>query len=78
MLSTLARCDLFVIVVDKGWDFSTWMGSEADLAQRQICDTCLFWNPTNVAARGMLQYLREELPPQLDQAIVAIVGRSAG
>jgi len=44
-LSTLlARCDRFVVVLDQGWDSSTWIGQEASLAFEQNLET-FYWNP---------------------------------
>ena len=78
--AAIERCSVFVIVLDSGWDSSTWMAQEADAAlqapgQRQV----FFWNPLRVAvhARGMLGYLRTELPASSSEAAEVIV-RAAG
>jgi hypothetical protein len=66
--ATLRRCRLFVIVVDDGWDSSSWMAQEAHLAlvapgsEKRLRG--YFWNPERrqVTAAGMVGYLQQELP----------------
>jgi hypothetical protein len=74
--STLRRCRTFVIVVDNGWDSSTWMAQEAESALVSPGGLQgLFWNPLRVAvdARGMVGYLRTELPVGLAEAVKGVV-----
>jgi hypothetical protein len=72
---TLSMCSAFVIVIDSGWDSSTWMAMEAREAIEKTSATpriqSFFWNPEglHVTARGMLQYLKNELPPDVSEAI---------
>lgn len=70
----LERCALFVVVVDKGWDSSTWMGEEAHAA---LCPAAgrkplraFFWNPSSgtTIAQGMAGYLGRELPVDVEDA----------
>jgi hypothetical protein len=70
---------VFVAVIDRGWDSSTWMAQEADLASRKGLPL-LYWNPDRlvVKASGMVPYLREALPPALDGALAVILHRGAG
>jgi hypothetical protein len=72
--NTLVRCSIFIAVVDRGWDSSTWMAIEADLAGKKLGAgriRSVFWNPEArvVTAKGMLPYLEEELPRDLSRAI---------
>jgi len=69
----------FVIVLDSGWDSSTWMAVEADEASKkaeELGDDYLmaYRNPTNidVKAKGRLGYLRRRLPNDVDKAIEAL------
>ena len=59
--AALARCILFVAVIDRGWDSSSWMAHEAEVATKRSLPV-LYWNPEglSVAAPGMLPYLRRE------------------
>jgi hypothetical protein len=79
LLTTLDRCDALVIVVEPGWDSSTWMASEAQAALapgRRTEQKAFFWNPggTRVTAAGMVGYLRVELPSDLDAAVAVLRG----
>ena len=72
----------FVIVVDRGWDSSTWMAIEADQALRKAKASggyylMVYWNPNNieVKAKGMLGYLKDRLPNEVDKAIEALTRR---
>lgn len=68
----LANTNVFIAVVDESWDCSTWMAIEADRAQKMIGpNRCFFWNPNSrlVLAKGMLPYLKEELPKDLNALI---------
>jgi TIR domain len=73
--AALGRCRLFVIVVDAGWDSSTWMAQEAHAAlesDRMIRHLeGFFWNPTGavVRAAGMVRYLKVELPVEIEDAV---------
>ena len=64
----IAKCNAFVIVVDRAWDSSTWMGHESWCAmqdpKRPKTPKCFYWDPNNVEpkAPGMIQYLKERLP----------------
>lgn len=74
LAETLARCSIFVAVIDLGWDSSTWMAIEADLAVQKLGAgriRSVFWNPEArvVVAGGVLPYLKEELPQELAQAV---------
>ena len=77
--AAVGRCDLFVIVVDRGWDCSSWMASEADMALKRGLPL-LYWNPDRIVvkARGMIPYLREEVPSALDDALGLLLERGAG
>ncbi len=81
--ATLRRCDIFVIVVDRGWESSTWMAQEAHLAlmASEIGKPLrgYYWNPERrrVTAAGMVGYLKQELPIDVEQA-ARIVARDAG
>jgi hypothetical protein len=80
--ATIERCDIFVIVVDQGWDSSTWMAIEAAAGFVLLADgpaaRTFFWNPEAIAvdAAGMTPYLKHELPLALDGAIRGIVGKA--
>lgn len=70
----IAKSDAFVIVLDKGWDSSTWMGIEAEAALKspnRTATNAYIWNPDGivVSAAGMVPYLRPELPRNLAQAV---------
>lgn len=62
--------DAFVIVVDSGWDSSTWMGEEARRASQRLANggdpPMFFVNPSATPARSssMEAYLRIELPAE--------------
>jgi len=73
--SSLDQAEVFVIVLDKAWDSSTWMAEES----RQAMDApgvrpvrhVFFWNPMSIEVRvaGALGYLREELGKDLDELV---------
>jgi hypothetical protein len=77
------RCSAFVIVVDRGWDSSTWMSIEAEEALK--CSIggrplpMLFWNPMSleVKARGMTPYLKRRLPNAVSQAVSQLIADDA-
>jgi len=69
----------FVIIVDRGWDSSTWMGIEADEGLRKARASggnyvMAYWNPNNieVKAKGMLGYLKDRLPNKVNEAVEAL------
>lgn len=68
--TAVSAADCFVIVIDYGWDSATWMGIEADLARLSNLPM-YFWNPQGIEgiARGMLSYLKTELPADLTLAV---------
>jgi hypothetical protein len=78
--AAIEQCDTVVIVVDRGWDSSTWMAQEAQVAvqatglgaKRRL----YFWNPGGIVvqAAGMLPYLQSELPRSLDAAVQILLG----
>jgi hypothetical protein len=78
LAAALGRCCLFVAVIDHVWDSSTWMACEADMATRRGL-SLLYWNPQGVAvkAKGMLAYLREELPARFEEALGVLCERDA-
>lgn len=63
-----------LVVVDSGWDSSSWMGQEAHFAleapgaKRHLRG--YLWNPEGrqVKAAGMVGYLRQGLPADIDEA----------
>ena len=65
---TVAKCDAFVIVIDRAWDSSTWMAHESWCAmqdpRRSKTPMCFYWDPSDIGAKatGMMQYLKERLP----------------
>lgn len=76
--AALEIADWFVIVLDQGWDSSSWMAEEARCATQRHCRQQLphvcYWNPDciEVNAAGMKPYLRERLPDRVDEAIKRI------
>src|SRR3954469_18990841 len=49
------RCDAFVIVVEPGWDSSTWMAVEAEAGLtpgRKTEQNAFFWNPDGIAVNA--------------------------
>jgi len=76
LATTVANCDLFVVVVDEGWDSSTWMGAEAEAWRARwsgLLPQAFFWNPQSISVcEGMTHYLKEELPKELDAAVKII------
>jgi hypothetical protein len=78
---TIAKCDAFVIVIDKGWDSSTRMAHESWCAmhdpKRQKTPMCFYWDPDEVhpSAPGMIQYLKERLPTDPVQAARSLGSR---
>lgn len=75
---SIEKSQLFVIVVDEGWDSSTWMGIEADEGTKRQTSkgdeyVVSYWNPKKIPVKGMTWYLKEELPDDVDEAIAALV-----
>ncbi len=64
LAQTLAKCEKFVIVIDEGWDSSSWMGEESHAAMvlnnAPLANQAYYWNPNNVVAQalGMKAYLK--------------------
>ena len=73
LAETLKASDCFIIIVDRGWDSSSWMATEADDAKKLELPL-RFWNPQNldVTAPGMIGYLREQMPDDIDSLIARI------
>jgi len=69
----VAGCGVFVVVVDKGWDSSTWMGIEGEAWRTRWggeMQRSFFWNPESISvSKAMARYLREELPTELSAAV---------
>ena len=72
LVETVDRCDTFVIVIEPGWDSSTWMGIEAGMGVKH--GRVFFWNPDGITvkARGMTRYLQVALPQSLDAAVAQL------
>lgn len=68
---SVSGCDAFVAVVDSAWDSSSWMAEECNVAARLLPAAVFSWNPDSVvvAAKGMVPYLRQPLPTQLEEAV---------
>jgi hypothetical protein len=70
---------MFVVVLVAGWDSSTWMAEEANYAltmPRVVAPLPgFFWNPTRVSvrARGMVGYLKTELPVSVEDAVAVLL-----
>jgi len=70
LAETISRSLAFIIILDRGWDCSTWMAIEADEANggpdRRPPMPMFFYNPMAIKvskqAIGMHRYLKEELP----------------
>ena len=77
--TSLARCDRFVVVLDQGWDSSTWMAQEASLAVEQNLET-FYWNPLQVVvtAGGVKMYLVNERPRDLKVAAGLLAAPESG
>jgi hypothetical protein len=70
--AAITATDCFLIVVDGGWDCSTWMGEEAHLAE--ISDLPMyFWNPEHIHVKGMLRYLKRQLPDDSADAVRQLI-----
>ena len=77
----IRRCSTFVIVLDHAWDGSTWMAQEAHMALESPHVTPhltgFFWNPMRIRPRGLVGYLRTELPVDPTEAVRVIVGSTS-
>ena len=69
----LKQCNTFIIVVDQGWESSTWMATEAETA-KLLNLSFAYWNPLNITkiSLGMQSYLKNQLPINLSDATVKI------
>ena len=78
LAAAIAGRDVSVIVLDVGWDSSTWMMIEAEAlfgaASASPERRVFFWNPDGIIIRAGLRYLKDELPQDVDDAMRAIVG----
>lgn len=68
----IAAADCFLVVVDAGWDSSTWMGEEAHMAEKSGLPI-YFWNPERVHVKGMLRYLQRQLPDDPTDAVRKLI-----
>ncbi len=75
---SVSRADVFIIVLNKRWDSSTWMGRESNAA-KLLMDyndkpDMFYWNPSGVTniTREMKIYLKQRLPNDLDDAILTL------
>jgi hypothetical protein len=65
----LGKVETFVSIITYSWASSTWMAFEIDEAFKLLKpNNIYFWNPDNfhVKALGMIGYLKNELPVNLD------------
>ena len=73
--STLDKSEVFVSVIDGGWDSSSWMAEEAhqamDAPGARPVPYAFFWNPLSIEIRaeGTFTYLRKELPKDLNEFV---------
>lgn len=76
--------EIFVIIIDYGWDSSTWMGIEAeealDKAKTSDKYQMLYWNPNNIEINSisMLRYLIRRVPDEVDKIIEILTFPSIG
>jgi hypothetical protein len=74
------QADVFIAVVTRMWECSTWMAHESWVAMQQPeqrhVPRCYYWNPEGipVQARGLLPYLRERLPDDLESMVSVLRG----
>lgn len=77
--NAVGKCDLFIVVVDRGWDSSTWMGIEAEAWRTRwagLMPRAYFWNPESITvSNGMACYLKEVLPRELGMAVKQIAAQ---
>lgn len=75
LLETLDATDVFISSIDRGWDSATWMAIEADEAMKRTTNAHIqqmyYYNPLkiSVTAAGMLRYLKEQLPDDLESTV---------
>ncbi len=72
--AAIAAADCFLIVIDGGWDSSTWMGEEAHVAEMSALPM-YFWNPDRLHVKGMLRYLKRQLPDNSADAVRQLLAR---
>lgn len=71
----LKQTQIFIAVITKSWQWSTWMSHEINeackLLKEEKIENVYFWNPENieVEAVGMIGYLKNELPIDLDKVL---------
>jgi hypothetical protein len=67
--AAISKASAFIIVIDQGWDSSSWMATESDEALRASLPMYVY-NPMElrVVAKGMLGCLGEILPTDADRA----------
>lgn len=64
----LKQVEIFIAVITKSWELSTWMAHEINAAYQLLNDgkikKVFFWNPENIEVKslGMIDYLKNELP----------------
>ena len=76
-LQALARADVFVAVATDGWDGSTWMATEAEVALDQGLQPFL-WNPDHVSIPlGMCRYAEQPLDDSIVSAIRQLAAHRA-
>ena len=74
--AALDSAEYFVIVLTRGWESSTWMGEESQVAEKRVADGRLrgmyYFDPEHVVDRGiaagMRTYLRIRLPDTPQEA----------
>lgn len=72
LIEEISQVEILIVVITYSWDSSTWMGIESDEASRRLKnENIYFWNPENhkVTSRGMIGYLKNELPKELDEVV---------
>ena len=75
LINDLDETIVFIAAIDMGWDSATWMAIESDEARRRLTGGQIrqmyYYNPLHIAvkAKGMLPYLKEQLPDDLDSVI---------
>ena len=77
LASAMDRSDVFVVVLEPGWDSATWMAVEAEAGLtpgRKTERNAFVWNPDGITvkAAGMIGYLRSELPRELGAAVARL------
>jgi hypothetical protein len=71
LLNTLSKVNAFIVLLDNGWDSSTWMAIEGEAALGLAQPLPMYvYNPLEikVSAKVMLPYLKELLPSDPAQA----------